>query len=220
MQKVAVIHTSPVSLNELKALFAELLPEVEMINIIDDSLLEEVKRNNGITSAIIGRMCLYGQAAQSMGVDLILNQCSSVGESADLVKQTVTCPLLKIDEPMAEEAVRLGSRIGVIATVGSTMKPSCNLIRTKAEQVGKVVEIKEYLVAGALDILMKEKNQEKHNELVLKEIKKAEQECDVIVLAQGSMTVMLPYLEGISKPVLTSPRRAVERVKQMLAQQA
>ena len=163
MQKVAVIHTSPVSLNELKALFAELLPEMEMINIIDDSLLEEVKRNNGITPGIIGRMCLYGQAAQSMGV---------------------------------------------------------NLIRTKAEQAGKAVEIKEYLVAGALDILMKEKNQEKHNELVLKEIKKAEQECDVIVLAQGSMTVMLPYLEGISKPVLTSPRRAVERVKQMLAQQA
>lgn len=63
MQKVAVIHTSPVSLNELKALFAELLPEVEMINIIDDSLLEEVKRNNGITPGIIGRMCLYGQAA-------------------------------------------------------------------------------------------------------------------------------------------------------------
>ena len=44
MKKVAVIHTSPVSLNELKALFAEILPEVEMINIIDDSLLEEVKR--------------------------------------------------------------------------------------------------------------------------------------------------------------------------------
>ena len=95
-----------------------------------------------------------------------------------------------------------------------------DICSTKAEQAGKAVEIKEYLVAGALDILMKEKNQEKHNELVLKEIKKAEQECDVIVLAQGSMTVMLPYLEGISKPVLTSPRRAVERVKQMLAQQA
>lgn len=220
MQKVAVIHTSPVSLNELKALFAELLPEVEMINIIDDSLLEEVKRNNGITPGIVSRMCLYGQAAQSMGEDLILNQCSSVGESADIVKQTVTCPLLKIDEPMAEEAVQLGTKIGVIATVGSTMKPSCNLIRTKARQAGKAVEMKEYLVAGALDILMKEKNQEKHNELVLKEIKKAEQECDVIVLAQGSMTVMLPYLEGISKPVLTSPRKAVERVKQMLAQQA
>ncbi len=40
-----------------------------MINIIDDSLLEEVKRNNGITPGIIGRMCLYGQAAQLMGVD-------------------------------------------------------------------------------------------------------------------------------------------------------
>ena len=73
---------------------------------------------------------------------------------------------------MAEEAVRLGARIGVIATVGSTMKPSCNLIRTQAARSGKTVEVREYLVAGALDILMKEKNQEKHNELVLKEIKK------------------------------------------------
>ena len=43
--KVVMIHTSPVSLNELKALCAEIIPDVELVNIIDDSLLDEVKKN-------------------------------------------------------------------------------------------------------------------------------------------------------------------------------
>ena len=30
------------------------------------------------------------------------------------------------------------------------------------------------------------------------------------------MTSLLPYLDGIAKPVLTSPRLAIERIKQML----
>ena len=47
------------------------MPEVEIINIIDDSLLAEVKKNNGVTPAVIGRMCRYVQSAESLGVDLI-----------------------------------------------------------------------------------------------------------------------------------------------------
>ena len=49
MKKMAIIHTSAVSLQDLTTLCQEIMPEVEIINIIDDSLLAEVKRNNGIT---------------------------------------------------------------------------------------------------------------------------------------------------------------------------
>lgn len=42
MKKVAVIHTFLYSVEDLKLLFDKYLPEVEMINIIDDSLLKEV----------------------------------------------------------------------------------------------------------------------------------------------------------------------------------
>ena len=104
----------------------------------------------------------------------------------------------------------------MVATVASTMKPSCNLVKTKAVLAQQLVEVKEYLVEGALDILMKEQNVEKHNALVLAAIKQAEQECDVIVLAQGSMTSLLPFLQDIKKPVLTSPKLAIERMKEML----
>ncbi len=214
--KVVMIHTSPVSLNDLKALCAEILPGVELVNIIDDSLLEEVKKNNGPTPGIIKRMCSYVQCADSLNPDLIFNQCSSVGEVFDIARKQVSCKTLKVDEPMAEKAVELGSRIAVVATVASTMKPSCNLVKTKAREAGKDVVVDEFLVDGALDILMKEKNQEKHNQLCLETIRKAAEDHDVIVLAQGSMTVLLPYLSEFEKPVLTSPRMAIERVKEML----
>ena len=213
--KVVLIHTSPVSLNDLKALFKEIVPEVEMVNIIDDSLLEEVKKNNGLTPDIISRMCAYVQVAKSMHPDLIFNQCSSVGEAFDLARQQVSCKTLKIDEPMAEEAVKLGKKIGVVATVASTMAPSSNLVRNTAKKAGKDVEVNEYLVDGALDILMAG-DVDKHNELLIGAIRKAEAENDVVVLAQGSMTAILPLLKETEKPVLTSPRLAVERVKKEL----
>lgn len=215
-KKIVMIHTSPVSLNDLKELVKKEMPEVELVNIIDDSLLEEVKGNGGLTPAIISRMMSYVQTAVTLKPDLIFNQCSSVGEAFDIAKKCTSIPTLKIDEAMAEKAVSLGTKIGVIATVASTMKPSCNLVKTKAKAVNKEVEVKEYLVNGALDILMKEKNVEKHNELVLNEIEKASAECDVVVLAQGSMTSILPYLKDTGKPVLTSPALAIQRAKEML----
>lgn len=216
-QKVAIIHTSPVSLNELKALFAELIPDVEMVNIIDDSLLEDVKRNGSVTPAIIKRVCTYAVTAQEMGACMILNQCSSVGMACSAARKLLDIPYLKIDEPMAQKAVDLGEKIAVVGTVASTMSPSCALVEEMAAEAGKTVRVTPYLVDGALDILMKEHDQEKHNCLVLEAMKKAEAENDVVVLAQGSMTVMLPYIGEMQKPVLTSPRLAVERIQEMLA---
>ncbi|MCR5095256.1 MAG: aspartate/glutamate racemase family protein [Erysipelotrichaceae bacterium] len=213
--KVVLIHTSPVSLNDLKALFKEIVPEVEMVNIIDDSLLDEVKKVGHINSNIISRMCAYVQVAKTLKPDLIFNQCSSVGEAFDIARKQADCKTLKIDEAMAEKAVELGSKIGVVATVASTVAPSCNLVRNKAKDVGKDVTVNEYLVDGALDILMSG-DVDKHNELVINAIRKAEAENDVVVLAQGSMTAILPLLGETAKPVLTSPRLAVERVRKEL----
>ena len=169
--KAVLIHTSPVSLDELKSLFHEILPDVEMVNIIDDSLLEEVKRNGSITPQIISRMCSYVQVAKTLKPDIIFNQCSSVGEAFDIARTQAECLTLKIDEPMAEKAVSLGNRIGVVATVASTVKPSSNLIRNTAKKLGREITVTEYLVDGALDMLMRGEK-DKHNELVIKEIRR------------------------------------------------
>ncbi len=161
-------------------------------------------------------MCQYFKIAESLGADLIFNQCSSVGEAADIAAKCVSIPVVKIDEAMAEKAVSIGKRIAVIATVASTVGPSTRLVKTKAKLANKECVVDEILVDGALDILMKEKNVEKHNQLVIDAINKASEDHDVIILAQGSMTAILPYLKETKIPVLTSPEIGVKKAVDIL----
>jgi len=215
-KKVAVIHTSFVSVQDLKALFSTIIPEAKVHHIVDDSLLTEVMENKGITPGITKRITNYVQMAETLGVDAILSQCSSMGEAIDIAAKITEIPILKIDLAMAEKAVAMGHRIAVVATVASTMKPSCNLIRRAALSSGKEIEIIEALVDGALDILLNKGDREMHNQLVLEKIKKLDGKCDVIVLAQGSMIVLLPYLKDIKTPVLSSPELGVRRMRKIL----
>lgn len=215
-KKVAIIHTSFVSVNDLKALFAKIVPEAQVINIVDDSLLSEVMANGSITPGIVKRVCTYALQAQEQGVDLIFNQCSSVGEAVDVARNMLRVPYLKVDDAMAEKAVAIGKRIAVVATVASTMGPSTRLIARAAEKINKEILITECLIDGALDVLIKEGNVEKHNQMILQEIDKIAEQHDVIVLAQGSMTVLLPHLTHIKTPVLTSPQMGVEKAREVL----
>ncbi len=215
MKRVAIVQTSLVSHGDLNRLFAELVPEAELINIVDDSLLKEVKTAGHVTPGVVRRLCAYFVQADQMGVDLIFNQCSSVGEATDIAARLVTAPVLKVDAPMAEEAVRLGSRIALVATVESTVGPSGRLVEAKAKDAGREITLVPYLVKGALEALMTQ-GAEKHNAMVLDTVRKAAGECDVVVLAQGSMTVLEPLVQGFGVPVLTSLRRGVVRARQLL----
>lgn len=214
-RKVAVIHTSLVSMEDIKRYFAQIIPEAELMHIVDDSLLNEVKTVGHVTPFIIQRMCCYYQMADRSGVDLIFNQCSSVGEAADIAAKTVATPVLKVDEPMAQKAAELGKKIAVVATVASTMGPSCRLVEKAAADMGKEVQILPFLVDGALDVLMKS-GSEKHNQMVIATVEQAAEQADVVVLAQGSMIALEPLLTHINTPVLTSIKLGVERARQML----
>lgn len=214
--KVGVIHTFLYSVEDLKKQFAHYLPDVEMVNIIDDSLLQEALANKGITNQIIRKICNYAVIAEQMGCSVILNQCSSVGEAADIAQKLVSIPIVKIDQPMAEEAVRLGSRVAVIATAISTIEPSSRLVERMGEKAGKQVTVSRCFADGAYDALLKENDREKHNRIVIETIEKASEENDVIVLAQGSMYHLMPLLQHIKVPVLTSLETGVSQIADVL----
>lgn len=215
-KSIAIVQTSAVSSAELKLLCDELLPDVQVYQIIDDSLIKEVNANGGPTYGVKRRLYQYFQQAESLGVDAILNQCSSVGEVADAIKPFISVPIVKIDEAMARKAVSMGKKIAVVATVATTTGPSVRLIENEARKMGKEIEIELHLVKDAMMILIEKGDVETHNKMVLHEVETAAENCDVVVLAQGSMTVLLPLLHHIKKPVLTSPRLGVEYLKEVL----
>ena len=216
MKKIVLLQTSMVSFTTFNDLFHEMIPEAQISNLVDEDLLNTLNLNKGITTSIIQRISPYCVAAEAAGTDLIFSQCSSTREGIECARKMTKIPIVMVDDGMTEKAVEMGSRIGVVATAAATLKPTAAALSQVAQHLGKSIEIKTYLADGALDVLMKEKNREKHDRLVIDLLKQAEKENDVIVLAQGSMITLEPYLSEIAIPVLTSPRIGVEKARRVL----
>ena len=213
---VFALHTSFALIDLLGSEFREQLPDVRIVNIVDDSLLADVRSADRVTPSVMRRMVGYATLAQSAGADAIFNCCSSVGEAADVIRQIVEVPVVKIDEAMTGEAVARGERIAVVATVPTTLEPTARLIERKAREAGKIVEIRRRLADGAFDLLLAG-DTVGHDAMVSAEIKRAADEADVVVLAQASMSRLVGKMNELSTPVLSSPASGVAELKRVLA---
>lgn len=212
-KKVVALHTSGALVERLRKLWAEMNIPAKLINIIDDSLIWEVIENGSPTVEVQKRMLSYAQAAEVLKADFIFNTCSSVGGVASMMRNFVTVPIIKIDEPMAATAVESGQRIGVLATLPSTVNPTKSLIAETAESGGKKADIIGRIAEGAFSYYMKG-DLETHNSMIREEALSLSKEVDLIVLAQGSMSLMEEELSEITGvQVLSSP---VSGVRQFL----
>jgi Asp/Glu/hydantoin racemase len=218
-KRMAVLHTSFVFTNVepvFKDLFKELIPDVEVIDFVDSHILADVRQVGHVEPRHIQRMCYMAQAAEAAGADLIFSACSSLGPSMDVARKLVNVPIIKIDDAMTQRAIELGSRIGVMATVPTTLQPTVDLIQQWAQMAEKSVEVKQYLCEGAFDVLMGG-NRDQHDQMVLAGAMELAPQVDLIVLAQASMSRLAPMLsEKTGKQVLSSPRLAAEYVKSQL----
>src|SRR5690242_13330570 len=120
MKTVYAIHTGPVLVDVLRKRFPEIIPEVCLVNLVNDSLPAQVRSAGQLTPAVSRRILGYRMITASAGASAILNCGSSVGEAADTLAGILEIPVVKIDDPMASRAVELGTRIGVMATLSTT----------------------------------------------------------------------------------------------------
>lgn len=216
MKTVVAVYTGQGLADPLKAVFQELLPDCRLVNIIDDSLIGDVVRAGHVPPGVARRLIQYFHHGEELGADVILNTCSSVGEVAEDARKLIGVPIVKIDEAMAAQAAAAYDRIGVLATLPSTLEPTLRLVRRQAELAGREVTLVNGLAAGAFDALVGGRPEE-HDRLLLETAKRVADEADVLVLAQGSMARMEKALsEATGKPVLSSPRLGVQAVKAAL----
>ena len=213
---LVIIHTGPVTVQPLASLAPELLPGVRIVNLVDDSLLKDVMAAGRVTPAVTSRLARYMLIGQEMGATMILNACSSIREAADSVSPLLSVPMLKIDTAMAEAAVARGARIGVAATVQTTLDPTARLIEQVAMEAGKRITVTKKLCHGAFDALLAG-DTVRHDDIVGAALMELAADVDVIVLAQVSMGRVVDSLgDRIAVPVLTSPRLGMERVAEVM----
>src|SRR3954468_11277539 len=146
---LALIHTGTFLAPVFTKLCKELMPDVKVFNIVDESLINNTIAANHLTAATSRRVAHYLESAEEAGADAILVTCSSIGPAVEAARPFVNVPVLRVDQPMADTAVSTGRRIGVIATLSTTLAPTAQLIRARAAAQGREIEIVEHLCAGA-----------------------------------------------------------------------
>jgi Asp/Glu/hydantoin racemase len=215
-KKLAIIHTTPVTIEPLKDLAANIIGDCDIVNLIDDSILPQLSQNGGNVQEIAQRWESYAKTAEQLGADCILNACSSIGALVSSVQPKVSIPIVRIDDAMAEFAINSAEKIGVAATLETTLKPTLELLKQKADDKGKKVEFEPILVASAYQKLL-ENDKEGHDLDLSKALRDLAKKVDIVVLAQASMArVVSSFTPEEQSYFVTSPELGMEAVKRAL----
>lgn len=216
MKTVGFIHTALILVEVIKKEMRDFSLDVNAFHMVDESLLIDLMKGGGLHPGIIRRLCQHVISAEEAGADIITVTCSSISPTVDIAKRLVNRPVLKIDEPMAEKAVKSGERIGIVATVATTLGPTSGLLEKKAGELGKKVSISTALCQEAFKAIL-QGDTEKHDRMVTEEAIRLAREVDILVLAQGSMArLRSPLSQQVRIPVLASPPLFAEMLKSML----
>jgi Asp/Glu/hydantoin racemase len=214
---LALIHTSATLVPVFADLCSKYLPNVKVFNIVDDSLIKNTIACGELTASTSKRVVNYAASAQEAGADFILFTCSSIGAAVETAALLTDVPVLRVDQPMADMAVQTGKRIGVIATLSTTLEPTSDLVRRRAMVAGKDIELMAVLCEGAFDALING-DAATHDAMVAKALKELVTKVDVVLLAQASMARVVDTLDETDKkiPILASPINAIKYLASIL----
>lgn len=217
MPTLALLHTSPTLSPLFNELTARLAPGVRVLHFVDESLIKNTIAAGRLEKPTMRRLIDLVGSTFDAGADATLVTCSSIGPAVDIAAQLHDQPVLRVDRPMAEKAVATGRRIGVLATLSTTLKPTADLVRCVAAEQGKDAEIVEHLCEGAFEAVMSGDGAT-HDRIVGTALTEAMKGVDAIVLAQASMARVLATLPdgAVPAPVFSSPELGVQRAAEVL----
>lgn len=214
-QRIVLLHATPVAVDPVKTAFAELWPEPELVNLLDDSLSPDRARTEELTAELTERFVQLGHYAHSTGADAILVTCSAFGPAIQRMARELPIPVLKPNEAMFQAAVRQGTNIVMVAT----FQPAVVTMEAEFAEYVAATQAKARLttivVAEAMAAL-RAGDAETHNRLIAERAADLDG-FDTIMLAHFSTSRAASALEGkVSAPVLSAPGAAVQRLRELI----
>jgi Asp/Glu/hydantoin racemase len=216
VSNIAFIHTSHVLIPLFSKLASEIMPEIGVIHLTDESLIRNTIAAGRLTKATTRRLVNMIESAHDGGADAVMVTCSSIGPAVLVARMLFDFPVLRIDEPMAREAVRVGGRVGVAATLRTTLEPTIALVKQTAQQENRAIDIVPSLAEGAFEAVLAG-DAERHDAILIESLNQLRSSADVIVLAQASMARVIPRLGVGGPPILSSPELAVRHARSVVA---
>ncbi len=214
---LVLLHTVAPLVADFARRCSALMPRVRALHILDEPLLEHIRARGRGSETDVERIVDHVAFARAVGADAVLVTCSTASALVDGVRVRTELPVIKIDEAMAAEAVRAGQRIRILATSPTTLDPSNSLVHDVARSMARSVDVESVVVDGARQALVRGDGAE-HDRLVVRAVREAQGQVDVVVLAQASMARAMDALDpaSLETPVLSSPDLALRQAARVL----
>lgn len=214
--RVGLVHATPLAMPPILRAFAEQLPRVTVLNVLDEGLLDGLNQAGRLTPALVRRLASVVGLAETAGVRAVLLSCSAYTPVVDTIRALTSVPVVPIDAVLIEEAAGAGDRLGVIATSARSAATITRALEHEAARHGRAPEITAVPVPEAF-AANEAGDAARHDAIVAAAAQRlAGAGVDAIVLAQASLSRAVPAIGDLGRPVLTSPLLAVRRVAAIL----
>ena len=214
---VALVHAVVPAMAPMRDELTRELPDVRVVNLLDEGLLTEVERRGGLTSECADRLATVVRLGVDAGASAVLLTCNAYSPIVgDIQARFPDVPVLAVDQVMVDEAVARATRIGVLATVAAGLEQQRTSLLNAAERMRKHIEIVASLHPDAMAALARG-DADTHDRILLEALPPLAAQVELVLLAQASMARLAPKLpRDLPVAVLTSPGLAVERLRQVL----
>ncbi|ABS64076.1 conserved hypothetical protein [Parvibaculum lavamentivorans DS-1] len=206
---IAFLHTAAIHIETFNALRDELAPGLALTHAVREDLLIAAEKAGGLTPAISLKTQEALLALAQGGARVVVCTCSTLGEAAEEAAREADVPVMRIDRPMADRAVRAAARIGICAALSPTLAPTRELIASSAARAGRDCEIREFLFDDVWPAF-REGRLDDYYEGIAARLSDASKEVDLLVLAQASMAPAAALAGALRAPLLSSPRIGFE----------
>ncbi|WP_437968021.1 hypothetical protein WMF04_01410 [Sorangium sp. So ce260] len=202
------LHTARVHVETFSRIARAVDDEIPVRHEVQESLLAAAVAAGAITESVRSATAAAVQALASDGARVIVCTCSTLGGVAEAVL-VPGCVVMRIDRPMAEQAVASGRRIIVLAALQSTFQPTVALLHQVASDARRSIDVVEALCERAWRLFERGDHPGYLGEIA-RTIEATALPGDLVLLAQASMAPAADLVRHLGIPVLSSPRSGVE----------
>jgi Asp/Glu/hydantoin racemase len=219
--RIALIHALAESLQPIHEAFDEHWPEAVTFDVFDSSLAPDLAHAGVLEQSMIDRFLTLGHyAANAAGeggrTAGILFTCSAFGPAIDAVKAALPMPVLRPNEATFDRALSSGRHIGLLVTFPPSLPALESELRAMAAERGVEITVTSRVIEGALEALQRGDAQ-MHDRLAAA-VAERMPPTDCLILGQFSLARAARAIKPVAgREVLTTPRRAVEQLRAMLA---
>jgi len=214
--RIGVVSPMAIANDTVGEAFAELWPEAEIINLIDESLYADFAGGKQVTEETYRRVAILLQYSQDSGARGIVFTGSVFGRVVEAGREKLSVPVLTSHEAMIEAAFERGSRFGILTTAAGSLRCLADDIERYAQANGLSYTLTDHIEDAARPVILAG-DMDRHDEMVAAAAAKMT-DCDCLLLGQFSMArAAKQFAEVPGRPVLTPPHTAVEKLKRLLA---